>query len=992
MNRGFMMSAVALACSLGMSQSQAAQTESLDQLQRLIDRLDNAPVVAQAEATPEDAAAAPAPEAPATPPAEAPAVAPEAPAPETPPAVEPPAAPEAPAPEAAAPETPPATPQPEAPALQDLLGAPAPEAPAAPAPAVEPPAAPETPAPEAAAPKAKVAKDDTATGKTLDDAQVVRLKAQEIEGIKKYQEAKKMLDSRRPDQMEKAIPLFEQALGNIPERPATEKVRADALFSLGDAGYRLAEYNYGRIGYTRDEIADSIRFASDAEKFIAIALKDEKGHGKSGRDLLRKIQAASTKLQELAARPIPPKYREEFVQRVKTNEALIDEGRKFYQLEDFDKAEANFNEVLRKDPYNKDVMKFLRRIEERRLAISNIHRETTRADMLQDVRESWNPPLRTTADSATLRPQAKPTGTPTSSRALLEKMQSIVIPSIEFRQANIVDVINFLRDASEEQDPSPNKAGVNIILKTDVAGAPAYVPTSPTETTGLEGGSVPPGVTPPAGSSPFGETPAPVTAEAAPAGMSTAPITLTLRRVTLLEAVRLVTDVANLKYRVEDNAVIITPKGSVEGVVTRLYPVQPSILEITSARPRDEAAGGGENRTDFITMGGGNTGTIDRNTNMRQFFEGNGVPFPPGTSIAYNQAISQLIVRNTPENLEILERIIQQIDVIPKQVEIEARFVEVAENQLSELGFEWLLTDPYEVAVKKGSGPIEGRQRLVVNGNSATGGFTKGMRYFNQQASSDSPSAIARSTDTAATFLGDMFSISGILTNPELSLVIHAMEQKGDVDVLSSPRVTTKSGVNAFIKVVEEIIYPTEYTQQDQGQIIANGNQNDPTQPAVPSRPPIPGSFQTREVGVILNVTPIVGADGQTVDLTMVPEVAELVRWIDYGPGGLYPILQPVFASRNVTTSVSIWDGQTIAMGGLIREQQQNMDDKIPVLGDIPLLGNLFKSKGSYSRKQNLIIFVTAKIVDPAGNAIRRGGAAVGMGTTTTPAGESTPK
>ena len=68
------------------------------------------------------------------------------------------------------------------------------------------------------------------------------------------------------------------------------------------------------------------------------------------------------------------------------------------------------------------------------------------------------------------------------------------------------------------------------------------------------------------------------------------------------------------------------------------------------------------------------------------------------------------------------------------------------------------------------------------------------------------------------------------------------------------------------------------------------------------------------------------------------------------------------------------------------------MDDKIPVLGDIPLLGNLFKSKGSYSRKQNLIIFVTAKIVDPAGNAIRRGGAAVGMGTTTTPAGESTPK
>jgi general secretion pathway protein D len=113
----------------------------------------------------------------------------------------------------------------------------------------------------------------------------------------------------------------------------------------------------------------------------------------------------------------------------------------------------------------------------------------------------------------------------------------------------------------------------------------------------------------------------------------------------------------------------------------------------------------------------------------------------------------------------------------------------------------------------------------------------------------------------------------------------------------------------------------------------------------------------------------------------MVPEVAELVDWIQYGSSitvqgqnFVFNIPQPIFSSRNATTSIVIWDGQTVVLGGLIREELVTMRDKIPFLGDIPILGRLFRSEGQQSRKTNLLIFVTARLVDPAGNPIHKAG------------------
>lgn len=946
-----------------------AATEVQENLMRSIDAIGNAPLVAQAgpavTVTPDEMAdmdpSLAGPDAPLNEPAPAPSE-PEPPLPDIDDLLGEPAPVPAPEPEVAVPD------------VADLLGesAPAPE----PAPAdifaeeMEPaPVAVETPEEPAPveAPAQDAMTDDAGGGEQLDEMEVVRRKAEEIEGLKKLQEANALLT--RGD-YEKAEQMFEEV--RLPERAATDAAREEALWGMAEAAYRRALELYGQISYTREDLSASQKAVTDAEAKLSKALRDEAGHGEAARKLLGRVQAAGARLAVLSGRPVPPKYREDHVNKVRTNQELLDEGRKFYELEDYDKAEANFTQILSNNPYHRDAMRFLRRIEEKRLSTSNLRRRATRADMISDISDRWNPPIRTTTDAALLRPQERPTTTGAGSTRLLEKMQSTVIPSIEFRKAKIEDVITFLREASEEQDPT--KQGVNIILKlgdgtaTDTS-APAMdlTPAPATEFGGFDdfgmgGAATQPQVTAPA---PVQDT-----------------ITLTLRRVTLLDAIRYVTDVANLKYRVEDNAVIITPRDAVDNVVTRLYPVQPTILELTRRPPEDtgvtEQRGGG----DFISMDSG-LGTLQATSDMKKFFSDMGVPFPADTSIAYNQQISQLIVRNTPENLEILERILQQLDVIPKQVEIEARFVDVSDSDLRELGMEWFLTDNWEIARQKNGLSLDNSQRIIMGSNNATGGFTRGLRFF---GGTDTPNLVANTSAAASSsFLGGLFTLSSVLTNPEVSMVVHALEQKGALDVLSSPRVTTKNSVAATIKVIEEIIYPTEYESQqvgDQNIVPVQVDPNNPNlQQPVLERPPVPQTFETREVGVILDVTPIVGSDGQTIDLTLAPEVTEFARWIDYGPNGLYPILMPVFASRKVNTSVTLWDGQTIVMGGLIREQTQKVNDRIPLLGDIPLLGRLFRNEGEFSNKQNLMIFLSARIVDPAGNPIRRGGTAIGSGS-----------
>ena len=335
----------------------------------------------------------------------------------------------------------------------------------------------------------------------------------------------------------------------------------------------------------------------------------------------------------------------------------------------------------------------------------------------------------------------------------------------------------------------------------------------------------------------------------------------------------------------------------------------------------------------------------------------------------------------------------------PKQVSIESKFIEINQNNLKELGFDWLL-GPFSLNGKVfGAGGTAGNQAPVNAANfpfvdPATGKpigqnpATSGNRSGNFAITANALDALLMPGlgQTAGVAPG-IFGLAGVFTNPQFQVVIRALNQKKGIDLLSAPSVTTKSGQRAIIEVVREFRYPRTYTQPQVPSISGTTGIVGGVVPVVVT-PTTPQDWETRNTGVTLEVEPVVGGDATTIDLNLIPQVVEFEGFINYGspinavgvqtvgnvistsvPIELTPnvINQPVFSTRKVTTSVSVYDGQTVVLGGLMREDVQKTEDKVPIIGDIPLVGRAFRTNTEQHTKKNLVIFVSAKIITPAG-------------------------
>src|SRR5204863_8009496 len=234
---------------------------------------------------------------------------------------------------------------------------------------------------------------------------------------------------------------------------------------------------------------------------------------------------------------------------------------------------------------------------------------------------------------------------------------------------------------------------------------------------------------------------------------------------------------------------------------------------------------------------------------------------------------------------------------------------------------------------------------------------TSGNRSGDFAISANALDALLLGTGGAAVAPG-IFGLAGVMTNPQFQVVIRALNQKKGIDLLSAPRVTTKSGQRAVIEIVREFRYATQYTPPQVPSITGGGGGTGTVSISVVT-PTTPQTFETRNTGVTLEVEPVVGPDGVTIDLNLVPQVVEFEGFINYGSPifGINPnaaaaltgggqvlltnnvINQPIFSTRKVTTSVSVWDGQTVVLGGLMREDVQKTEDKTPLIGDIPVVG-----------------------------------------------------
>ena len=353
--------------------------------------------------------------------------------------------------------------------------------------------------------------------------------------------------------------------------------------------------------------------------------------------------------------------------------------------------------------------------------------------------------------------------------------------------------------------------------------------------------------------------------------------------------------------------------------------------------------------------------------------------------------------------MELVEAYIDSIKgKAEKQIYITSKFVEVAQSNWNELGFDWLMGG-FNVGGEKtfASGGTPGNGQGVdpldypfnAPGAAAPVGenpITAGNRSGQFAVASDSINGLVESANqivaTNATIAKapGIFGIAGIFTDPQFQVVIRALEQKKGVDLMSAPSIMARSGQRAKVEVIREFIYPTEYDPPEIPNQIGGGGGGGGGGVSInliPVTPANPTAFETRNTGVTLEVDPVLGADEFTIDLSLSPEVVEFDGFINYGTPIFSPslfgtstqlltsnrILMPVFSTRKVTTQVTIWDGQTVAIGGLIREDVQDVEDKIPMVGDLPLIGRLFRSSSEQHLKRNLTIFVKAVIMDPAG-------------------------
>jgi general secretion pathway protein D len=739
-----------------------------------------------------------------------------------------------------------------------------------------------------------------------------------------------------------------------------------------------------------------------------------------------------------------------FIEKVEQVKQLLTEADGFYQSGRYDLAMKRYDQVLALDPYNTAARKGQEKINNTKYKYGEEAYNETRSRQLWQVEKGWEQPVRrygTTGEPAKLGIQKNLTDT----ARINNKLNTIIIPRVEFRDATLREAVNFLREQAVENDPATEgERGINIVLPPTVQRPPPPpAGASPAPAGATAPGTAPTG-TPGVGVSQAGAQPA------APPPAERGSITIELNRIPLGEALRYIARQAGLKVKVEPYAVSLVPRTEQSGdLLVKRYHVPPEFFGgpldvgyyITDQATTVQAAAAGAqssppppplvagspidtstfNRAAIGPNGvgassGGQLKTRQVMTNDRQLvgradartmLESMGVQFPTITlpdgrtdiaSATFWPHSGVLIVRNTQDNLDMVDALVDQANASqPKQVEIESKFIEITQNNLKELGFDWLL-GPFKVG-NQGAFGAGGTSANSAAANPDNWPFVNPVtqqpigRFPVTGGNRSGSLAISANALDALLFPGasgvapGIFGLAGVFTDPQFQVVIRALNQKKGVDLLSAPKVTTKSGQRAIIEIVREFRYPQAFDPPIIPTITipgTNGGVNNATATLPVVGPSTPRDFTKRDTGVTLEVEPIVGQDGMTIDLNLVPQVVEFEGFINYGSpiSTINPALfgiasvvqqsieltpnvinQPIFSTRKVNTSVSVYDGQTVVLGGLMREDVQKTEDKTPIIGDIPLVGRLFRTNVDQHIKRNLVIFVTARVITPAGLA-----------------------
>ncbi|MFT3991968.1 MAG: tetratricopeptide repeat protein [Luteolibacter sp.] len=784
-------------------------------------------------------------------------------------------------------------------------------------------------------------------------------------------------------------PLFagEPHSAKNPQAPAVSVTESSELIAKGDEAYNAGRFHDASEAYAgaREMIPDTPEYG---ELRLAVTQRYVQAAVEASKEMVRKgnLQGAKARMDQVIAAtgapgdPAAVAYRTQLDDPIRTNPALTPEHAKnvdtvrrtlytaegAYNLGKYDEAKKHYEEVLRIDPYNTAARRGLERLAQAKSHYQDAAYDSSRAAMLAEVGQQWETAVPPTPESPSFSDLAT---TQNGDRITISnKLKRIIFPRAVLSQATLEEAVDFLRTKARELDTTetdPNNKGVNITL--NLIDAPAEVI----------------------------------------AKIRAAKIDLNLSNIPLAEVLRYIVNETGTDFTTDDYSVIITPAGAtVSNLVMRTYRVPPDFITSLS--------GGGSSATaasaDPFAEPSSQTGVLAKKLTAQEALAGQGITFPEGAIATYIPTTNTLQVVNTPTNQDQIAQLVESLNQTePVAVAVRVTMIKAQENRLKELGFDWLLTS-YGFTelghIFNLSGGSQGNggdlSDILPTGITSMAPITAGNRSGNAAIQGDSIDAViasgsARSSDASIRAPG-ILGLTGLYHGAVVQVVMRGLDQKKGVDIMGQPSVITRSGQAATVNISREMLYPTEYEppklpqntaskrtityDATTGEILAD---EAPNSPAV--TPAHPTSFKKRDTGTILEVLPIADANKQYISLSIKPSFTDFDGFVDYGTPltsnqetltgtttvevSKNSILMPVFNTMQLNTNVTITDGATIVLGGLLKEKMQNVEDKVPILGDVPVVGRLFQSKASSPEKTAIIFLVNAELLDPTGRPYR---------------------
>ena len=638
---------------------------------------------------------------------------------------------------------------------------------------------------------------------------------------------------------------------------------------------------------------------------------------------------------------VNPALTTKFFDRLSEVRSGLEEAQGFRETGQLKKAEERYEDVLEVDPFNQVATEGIKKIYEERALTADKSRDLSNLQMKREVREAWNNIYpKSSSQAGGIEISGPLTASP--SYALEKKMQKTVIPQVDFNEADLETIRRALISLSRTYDPEPGKSGVNFIVSTDVVNAQ--------------------------------------------------PVTLRLKGATLAEVVRYISQIAGVKVRNTDIGVAFSPVvESSPDLIPRDFRVSPSFFRASS-----------DAGVTTTTPKYGSTESVEGtglSRNEQQRLVELGVAFPTGAYAVYNRSTSILKVLNNAEMLDLIGQLISASEEETLLIQVGVRLIEINQNDLDSITMNSKFgTAALGVALPAALTPTgTGATNFTSAGGVGVNGQLNqiqgtGLLANNNLTAFLSPGVLAGTNSSASYDLNTM-TLGGFLNTMQFSSLISAISQKNSANVLANPSLVLKRGQQGKLSSIQEFKYVKEYSapQSSIAQITILGGAT------VPGPETVLGSYPSQisdvvPIGVELGVKPdVIGNDRVLLELQ--PTFQDFEGNINYGANifSVYasrpnpPILaatnpvliitnvinQPVFVKREVKLApIEVSDGYTLLLGGLLREDIQNVDEKVPLLGDLPVFGRMFQGKTEQAIKKNTLIFVTPRILDVSGQPL----------------------